>query len=900
MNVVIVESPAKAKTINKYLGKGFKVLASYGHVRDLPPKDGSVRPDEDFAMSWIVDGKAEKRLKDITEAVRGAAHLYLATDPDREGEAISWHVREVLKNRKALKGVDVSRVVFNEVTKTAVLEAFRHPRELNRELVDAYLARRALDYLVGFTLSPVLWRKLPGSRSAGRVQSVALRLICERESEIEAFKPREYWTIEVEFETPSGERFTARLTHLDGKRLDKFDIADEATARAAADKILRHQNYTVAAVEKKQLRRNPPAPFTTSTLQQEASRKLGFGASRTMRTAQRLYEGVDIAGETVGLITYMRTDGVTMSSEAIAAARSLIEKQYGNDYRPDEPRIYKTQAKNAQEAHEAIRPTDVFGRPEKVSGDLEPDQRELYELIWKRAVASQMSAAIIDQVAVDIASPDQKLQFRATGSTIQFDGFLTLYREDEDDVEEDDENRRLPPIKERETLGRGAVDPQQHFTQPPPRYSEASLVKKLEELGIGRPSTYASIIQVLQDRKYVRLDKKRFFPEDRGRVVTAFLESFFRKYVEYNFTADLENKLDEISDGRLQWQKVLEDFWRDFSAAVAGTKDLSITQVLEALDEDLGPHFFPAAADGHDPRLCPSCNAGRLNLRIGKFGAFIGCSNYPDCRYTRPLTLENGDGNGHELAAGPRELGIDPATNLAVTVRKGPYGLYIQRGEGDEGEKPKRVSLPKGASPMEIDLASALKLLALPREIGAHPDTGKKIIAAIGRFGPYVKHEDLYKSLAKDDDVLTIGLSRAVALLAEPKKGGRRGPTPLRVLGNHPSDGAPVNLFNGRYGPYVSHGGVNATLPGETEPETVTFEQAIELLAAKGGKRMAAGKGKEKAVAKGRTSSAPKASTPKEEKKASPAPKREKKGLNRRAKAAARKRRQARPPEAAE
>jgi DNA topoisomerase I len=900
MNVVIVESPAKAKTINKYLGKGFKVLASYGHVRDLPPKDGSVRPDEDFAMSWIVDGKAEKRLKDITEAVRGAAHLYLATDPDREGEAISWHVREVLKNRKALKGVDVSRVVFNEVTKTAVLEAFRHPRELNRELVDAYLARRALDYLVGFTLSPVLWRKLPGSRSAGRVQSVALRLICERESEIEAFKPREYWTIEVEFETPSGERFTARLTHLDGKRLDKFDIADGATARAAADKILRHQNYTVAAVEKKQLRRNPPAPFTTSTLQQEASRKLGFGASRTMRTAQRLYEGVDIAGETVGLITYMRTDGVTMSSEAIAAARSLIEKQYGNDYRPDEPRIYKTQAKNAQEAHEAIRPTDVFGRPEKVSGDLEPDQRELYELIWKRAVASQMSAAIIDQVAVDIASPDQKLQFRATGSTIQFDGFLTLYREDEDDVEEDDENRRLPPIKERETLGRGAVDPQQHFTQPPPRYSEASLVKKLEELGIGRPSTYASIIQVLQDRKYVRLDKKRFFPEDRGRVVTAFLESFFRKYVEYNFTADLENKLDEISDGRLQWQKVLEDFWRDFSAAVAGTKDLSITQVLEALDEDLGPHFFPAAADGHDPRLCPSCNAGRLNLRIGKFGAFIGCSNYPDCRYTRPLTLENGDGNGHELAAGPRELGIDPATNLAVTVRKGPYGLYIQRGEGDEGEKPKRVSLPKGASPMEIDLASALKLLALPREIGAHPDTGKKIIAAIGRFGPYVKHEDLYKSLAKDDDVLTIGLSRAVALLAEPKKGGRRGPTPLRVLGNHPSDGAPVNLFNGRYGPYVSHGGVNATLPGETEPETVTFEQAIELLAAKGGKRMAAGKGKEKAVAKGRTSSAPKASTPKEEKKASPAPKREKKGLNRRAKAAARKRRQARPPEAAE
>ncbi len=884
MNVVIVESPAKAKTINKYLGKGFKVLASYGHVRDLPAKDGSVRPDEHFAMSWTVDGKAEKRLKDITDAVRGAEHLYLATDPDREGEAISWHVREVLKNRKALKGVDVKRVVFNEVTKSAVLEAFRHPRELNRELVDAYLARRALDYLVGFTLSPVLWRKLPGSRSAGRVQSVALRLICERESEIEVFKPREYWTIEVEFATPSGERFTARLTHLDGKRLDKFDIADEATARAAAERILRDQNYVVAAVEKKQIRRNPPAPFTTSTLQQEASRKLGFGASRTMRTAQRLYEGVDIAGETVGLITYMRTDGVTMSSEAIAAARSLIEKQYGETYRPDEPRIYKTQAKNAQEAHEAIRPTDVFGRPEKVAGDLEPDQRQLYELIWKRAVASQMSSAIIDQVAVDIASSDQKLQFRATGSTIQFDGFLTLYREDEDDVEGDEENRRLPPIKEREALSRGTVDPQQHFTQPPPRYSEASLVKKLEELGIGRPSTYASIIQVLQDRKYVRIDKKRFVPEDRGRVVTAFLQSFFERYVEYTFTADLENKLDEISDGRIAWQKVLEDFWRDFSAAVAGTKNLSITQVLEALDADLGPHFFPATADGRDPRLCPGCNVGRLNLRLGKFGAFIGCSSYPDCRYTRSLTLENGNGengNGHELAAGPRELGVDPATNLAVTVRKGPYGFYIQRGQGDEADKPKRVALPKGASPVDIDLASALNLLALPREVGLHPETGKKIIAAIGRFGPYVKHNDFYKSLAKDDDVLTIGLNRAVSLLAEPKKGGRRGPTPLRVLGNHPADGAPVNLFSGRYGPYVSHDGVNATLPAEIEPEAVTLEQAVELLSAKsGGKRKSLGKDKSKA---------------------SPAPKNEKKGLAGRAKAGARKKRQARPtPEAAE
>ncbi|MGO8914979.1 MAG: type I DNA topoisomerase [Stellaceae bacterium] len=892
MNVVIVESPAKAKTINKYLGKGYKVLASYGHVRDLPPKDGSVRPDEHFAMSWQVDGKAEKRLKEITEAVRGAEHVYLATDPDREGEAISWHIQEVLKHRKALKGVDVKRVVFNEVTKSAVLDAFRHPRELNRELVDAYLARRALDYLVGFTLSPVLWRKLPGSRSAGRVQSVALRLICERESEIEAFKAREYWTIEVEFATPSGERFTARLTHLDGKRLDKFDLADEASARAAADRILREQRYSVAAIEKKQIRRNPPPPFTTSTLQQEASRKLGLGASRTMRIAQRLYEGVDIFGETVGLITYMRTDGVAMSAEAIAAARRLIDQRYGEAYRPTEPRIYKNQAKNAQEAHEAIRPTDMFGLPEKVGRDLEPDQLALYELIWKRAMASQMSPAVIDQVAVDIASADRTLQFRATGSTILFDGFLTLYREDEDDAEEDEENRRLPPLNERDALARGKVDPQQHFTQPPPRYSEASLVKKLEELGIGRPSTYASILQVLQDRLYVRLDKKRFIPEDRGRVVTAFLESFFERYVEYNFTADLENKLDEISDGRISWQKVLEDFWRDFSLAVAGTKDLSITQVIDALDADLGPHFFPPQADGRDPRLCPGCGAGRLSLKLGKFGAFVGCSNYPECRYTRALAVENGNGENGGEPVGPRELGLDPQSNLPASLRKGPYGFYVQLGRGDEGEKPKRVSLPKGLPPADITLDQALKLLSLPREIGTHPD-GKKIIAGIGRFGPYIKHGDEFRSLRGDDDVLTIGINRAVALLAEPKKGGgRRMPTPLRVLGNHPGDGAPVNLFSGRYGPYVAHGGVNATLPRDIEPETVTLEQALELLGArsKGG-----GKGISKSKAKA------KPAAPAQKRKPAPAATSAKKGSSSRAKAAARKKGRAKEtPEAAE
>jgi DNA topoisomerase-1 len=899
MNVVIVESPAKAKTINKYLGKDFKVLASYGHVRDLPPKDGSVRPDEQFAMSWQIDGKAEKRLKDITQAVKGAEHVYLATDPDREGEAISWHIQEVLRNRKALKGVDVKRVVFNEVTKAAVLDAFRHPRDLNRELVEAYLARRALDYLVGFTLSPVLWRKLPGSRSAGRVQSVALRLICERESEIEAFRPREYWTIEVEFATPSGERFTARLTHLDGRRLDKFDLGDEASARAAAERILKQQSYAVAAIEKKQIRRNPPPPFTTSTLQQEASRKLGLGASRTMRIAQRLYEGVDIFGETVGLITYMRTDGVAMSVEAITAARRLIDSRYGERYRPDEPRVYKTQAKNAQEAHEAIRPTDLFGLPEKVGRDLEPDQLALYELIWKRAVASQMSAAVIDQVAVDIASPDGTLQFRATGSTILFDGFLTLYREDEDDAEEDEESRRLPPLKERDALARGKVDPQQHFTQPPPRYTEASLVKKLEELGIGRPSTYASILQVLQDRSYVRLDKKRFIPEDRGRVVTAFLESFFERYVEYNFTADLENKLDEISDGRVSWQKVLEDFWRDFSAAVAGTKDLSITQVLDALDEDLGPHFFPPLPDGRDPRLCPGCGAGRLSLKLGKFGAFIGCSNYPECRYTRPLAVENG---GENEPVGPRELGNDPEAGLPVSLRKGPYGYYVQRGQGDESEKPKRVSLPKGFTPADVTLDQAVKLLSLPREIGTHPADGKKIVAGIGRFGPYIKHGDEFRSLRGDDDVLTIGINRAVALLAEPKKGGgRRTPTPLRVLGNHPADGAPVNLFSGRYGPYVSHGGVNATLPRDIEPESATLQQAVELLSARS-KDKGSGKARPAAKAKAEPAAETDAARPERRKvAAAAAAKGARKGSSSRAKASTGKKKPAKEtPKAAE
>jgi DNA topoisomerase-1 len=827
MKVVVVESPAKAKTINRYLGSDYKVVASYGHVRDLPAKDGSVRPDSDFAMSWEVDGKSEKHMKTIVQAVRGADGLFLATDPDREGEAISWHVNEVLKSRRALKDLDVKRVVFNEVTKNAVLEAFRRPREIDHELVEAYLARRALDYLVGFTLSPVLWRKLPGSRSAGRVQSVALRLICEREAEIEGFKSREYWTIEVEFRTEAGQAFTARLTHLDGKRLDRFDLDTESKARAAADAILRAPGFAVAEIDRRQVRRNPFPPFTTSTLQQEASRKLGLSASRTMQIAQRLYEGIDIAGETVGLITYMRTDGVAISNEAIAAARRLVGSEFGPRYVPDQPRVYRSPAKNAQEAHEAIRPTDIDRRPADIADDLDQDQRRLYELIWKRTVASQMASAILDQVSVDIADPTGRLRLRATGSVIVFDGFLTLYQEDRDDTpDEEGEGGRLPAMRQSERLARGAVAPSQHFTQPPPRYTEASLVKKLEELGIGRPSTYASILQVLQDRSYVRLEKRRFLPEDRGRLVTAFLTSFFERYVEYGFTADLENQLDDVSGGRTDWKEVLRNFWRDFSTAVDGTKELTIGQVLSALDAELGRHFFPDDGSGRDPRLCPVCGAGRLSIKLGKFGAFIGCSDYPNCRYTRPFALE---GDGEDTAGVDTPLGDDPVSGLTITLKKGPYGHYVQLG-ADSGEiKPKRVALPRSIKPADVDLNNALRLLALPRELGRHPETGEPIVAGIGRFGPYIKHGTIFKSLTPDDDVLTIGVNRAVVLLAEPTAQRRPGPRLLRELGEHP-DGGTVAIYAGRYGPYVSHDGVFASLPRTADADTFSLEQAVPLL----------------------------------------------------------------------
>ena len=834
MKVVVVESPAKAKTINRYLGDDYKVVASYGHVRDLPAKDGSVLPDADFAMSWEVDGKSEKHLKTIVDAARNAERLFLATDPDREGEAISWHVREVLNSRRGLKDLDIKRVVFNEVTKNAVLDAFSRPREIDRELVEAYLARRALDYLVGFTLSPVLWRKLPGSRSAGRVQSVALRLICEREAEIEVFKPREYWTIEVDFKTEAGQTFTARLTHLDGKRLDRFDLDTEAKARAAADQILRASGFAVAEIESRQVRRNPFPPFTTSTLQQESSRKLGLSANRTMQIAQRLYEGVDLAGETVGLITYMRTDGVAISAEAIAAARHLSGADFGARYVPDAPRVYRSPAKNAQEAHEAIRPTDLARKPDDVVRYLDRDQLRLYELIWKRTVASQMASALLEQVAVDIADASGTIRLRANGSVILFDGFLALYQEDRDDTAADEEGEggRLPAMRKAKRLARGEVVPSQHFTQPPPRYTEASLVKKLEELGIGRPSTYASILQVLQDRAYVRLEKRRFIPEDRGRLVTAFLANFFERYVEYNFTADLENQLDDVSGGRIDWKEVLRNFWRDFSVAVDGTKELTITQVLTALDDALGRHFFPDDGSGRDSRLCPGCGAGRLSLKLGKFGAFIGCSNYPNCRYTRPLAIET----EAEATAPETALGTDPGTGLPVTLKKGPYGFYVQLGEGGGEFKPKRVALPRSLKPADVDLETALRLLALPRELGRHPETGEPISAGIGRFGAYIKHGTTFKSLGVDDDVLTIGLNRAVVLLAEPSSPQRRGPQLLRELGQHP-EGGTVGLYRGRYGPYISHDGVIASLPRNADPATFALDEALPLLAAQCDKR---------------------------------------------------------------
>ena len=827
MNVVVVESPAKAKTINKYLGPGYTVLASYGHVRDLPSKDGSVRPDDDFAMSWEVDAKSAKRLSDIAAALKGADRLILATDPDREGEAISWHVLEDLTRRKAVKGAAVERVVFNAITKSAVTEAMKHPRAIDMELVEAYLARRALDYLVGFTLSPVLWRKLPGSRSAGRVQSVALRLIVDREIEIEAFRTQEYWTVDADV-TAGSDPFLARLVKHQAKRLGKFDLADEAAA-AGARAAVQAAAFTVAAVEKKPARRSPPPPFTTSTLQQEASRKLGFSAQRTMQAAQKLYEGVDIGGETVGLITYMRTDGVQSAPEALQEARAVISGLYGKDYVPESPRLYKTKAKNAQEAHEAIRPTSLERNPGRLH--LEPDLGRLYELIWKRMLASQMESARIERTAIDLESADGMTGLRATGQVVLFPGYLAVYEEGRDDAGDED-GGRLPAVKEGADARVLLARADQHFTEPPPRYSEASLVKKMEELGIGRPSTYASILTVLRDRAYVRMDKNRFVPEDAGRLVTAFLEQFFGRYVEYDFTAGLEEKLDLVSAGDLNWKALLREFWADFHAAVGEIGELRTTQILDALNEALGPHIFPAKADGADPRGCPSCGAGRLSLKTGRYGAFIGCSNYPECRFTRPIAASEGDENE---TPGDRELGVDPATGAVIWLKTGRFGPYVEQA----GDKPKRASLPRDWPPAGIDLDKAIRLLSLPRAVGDHPEDGGAILAGIGRYGPYVQHAGVYANLANADEVFEVGLNRAVVILAEKKAGGGRGgrngaaAAPLKELGAHPVSGKPVQILSGRYGPYIKHESTNANVPKGADPMAVTLEEAIAMITAR-------------------------------------------------------------------
>ncbi|MFC3168437.1 type I DNA topoisomerase [Paracoccus fontiphilus] len=869
MPVVVVESPAKAKTIEKYLGGDYRVLASFGHVRDLPPKDGSVDPDADFAMKWEVAADSRKHLKAIKDALKDDQNLILATDPDREGEAISWHLLEAL-SPALKKGAAVNRVTFNAITKTAVTEAMANPRQIDQPLVDAYLARRALDYLVGFNLSPVLWRKLPGAKSAGRVQSVCLRLIVDREMEIEAFKAREYWSVHARLATPGGAEYDATLVSLAGSKLDRFDLPTAEKAAMAVSAVA-SRDLRVTSVAAKPATRNPWPPFMTSTLQQEASRKLGMGAKACMSAAQRLYEA--------GLITYMRTDGIDMAPEAVHAARDAIKAKFGDKYVPSSPRMYKNKAKNAQEAHECIRPTDMMLSPDrlKVTAD---DQRKLYDLIWKRTIASQMEAARMERTTVEIASPDNQVGLRATGQVILFDGFLRVYDQGRDDDDGED-GARLPAIQQGEAaklVGRAfeaefakarekddpvpsapsgqraapglllndsaAVAARQHFTQPPPRYTEATLVKRMEELGIGRPSTYASIVTTIQDREYVRKDKNRLIPEDKGRLVTIFLTKYFPRYVSYDFTADLENELDEISAGDLVWREVLARFWKDFSRALEGTSELRITEVLDAIDDALAPHLYPPRADGGDPRECPLCGKGRLNLKTARSGgAFIGCTNYPECRYTRPISAPDG-----EEAVGDRILGEDNGD--PISLKTGRFGPYVQRGEATEDNpKPPRSSIPKGWNPATLDLEKAVQLLSLPRPVGNHPEDGELIEAGLGRFGPYVKHGSKYANLPDVDEVFTIGMNRAVEVLAAKQTRGRAAAAaPLREMGDHP-DGGAIQVMNGRYGPYVKWEKVNATLPRDVAPEDLTVEQALELIAAKAGKSPARKKAAPKAKA---------------------------------------------------
>ena len=821
MKLVVVESPAKAKTIEKYLGGGHRVLASYGHVRDLPPKDGSVDPEQNFDMQWQVSPDRSKQLKLITDEAKKADTLILATDPDREGEAISWHVQEVLRQKKALPA-SVQRVTFNAITNAAVTEAMRNPRELDEDLIDAYRARRALDYLVGFTLSPILWRKLPGAKSAGRVQSVALRLIVDREREIEVFKTQEYWLVSATFEA-DGQQFTGRLVQLDGKKLDRLSIGSKGEADAAKA-MVEAGRFTVSSVETKPFAKNPPPPFTTSTLQQEAARKLGFSASHTMRVAQSLYED--------GLITYMRTDGVDMAEEAISAARKAIANRYDSGYVPDKPRRYTSKAKNAQEAHEAVRPTD-FSKSRAASGD----HARLYELVYNRALASQMASARLERTTVELTDGAGRAVLRATGQVVLFPGFLALYEEGRDEKAEDEEGARMPALREGDAPAKTGVEATQHFTQPPPRYSEASLVKRLEELGIGRPSTYASILQTLKDREYVRVDKARFIPEESGRLVTAFLERFFERYVSYDYTAELEEELDDVSGGRLDWQKLLEEFWHDFRPKAGEVMEQKPSEVTAALDEFLAPWLYPPREDGSDPRVCPACGNGRLSLRGGKFGAFVACSNYPECRYTQKFGQGGAEGQASE---GPQDLGN------GIELKSGRFGPYLER----EG---KRASIPKDVPVADVDAEMAERLLSLPREIGPHPETGKTIKASIGRYGPYLEHDGKYARLASTAEVFETGMNAAVVKLADAASGaGRRegaSREPIAVLGAHPSSGKEIKVMAGRYGPYVSDGTTHATLPKSSDPKSVTLEQALEWIDAKAAKGPSA-KGKRKPARK--------------------------------------------------
>ena len=823
MPVVVVESPAKAKTINKYLGSDYTVIASYGHVRDLPAKNGSVDTDNEFEMLWEVGNDSKKHVKAIADALKDDNVLILATDPDREGEAISWHLEETLRKRRAIKkDTAVSRVVFNAITKSAVTEAMQNPREVDAPLVHAYLARRALDYLVGFNLSPVLWRKLPGARSAGRVQSVCLRLIVERELEIEAFRAQEYWSVKAALQSVRGQEFEARLVSLAGKKLDKHDLTNETQADLAVQAI-RSRDLTIHSVEAKPAARNPSAPFMTSTLQQEASRKFGFGARQTMSAAQRLYEA--------GHITYMRTDGIDMAPEAVMATRDTIKNRYGDDYVPKSPRMYKNKAKNAQEAHECIRPTDM-NKDTAALKISDADQRRLYDLIWKRTIACQMEAARLERTTAEIGSADGQVGLRATGQVVLFDGFLRVYEEGRDDSILDDDDKRLPQLSQGETVNKNSVTPEQHFTQAPPRYTEATLVKRMEELGIGRPSTYASIVSTIQEREYVRKDQNRLFPEDKGRIVTIFLLNFFQKYVEYDFTAALENQLDNVSAGEQDYKEVLHKFWRDFSAAIAETSELRITQVLDVLDDALAPQLYPPREDGSDPRICPQCGNGQLHLKSSRTGGFVGCGNYPECTFTRPISGD-ADDNGDMV------LGEDNGD--VISVKTGRFGPYVQRGEATkEAPKPPRASLPKGWTKGDMDLDKALQLLNLPREIGPHPEDGVMIEAGLGRYGPFIKHGSTYANIKDVDEVFTIGMNRAMEELAKKAaRGGgrtRAAATPLKELGEHPTDGGPVNVMDGRYGPYIKFGKINATLPKDVEPADVTMDMAVQLIAEKAAK----------------------------------------------------------------